>query len=63
MAASQPAGALISIKPAVNPASGFVIVNVFDGTRQLMPSGTQILLTVFDGAQISCSPILSTVQV
>src|SRR5580704_9790213 len=41
----------ISIKPAVDPDTGIVTVNVFNGARQPMPRGTQILLTVRDGAQ------------
>src|ERR1700735_2851247 len=40
----------ISVKPAADPATGLVTVNLFDGTRQAMPQG-QILLTVRDGAQ------------
>jgi len=40
----------ISIRP-VDPNTGFVTVNVFNGTRNAMPQGTQILLTVRDGAQ------------
>jgi hypothetical protein len=42
---------LISIKPAANPGTGFVTVNLFDGTRRPMPQGTQVLVTVHDGAQ------------
>jgi hypothetical protein len=41
----------ISIQAAVDPTTGFVTVNVFDGTRNPMPQGVQILLTVIDGAQ------------
>jgi hypothetical protein len=48
---ANPATDSISIKPAVDPNTGFVTVNVFDGARQPMPQGTQILLTVRDGAQ------------
>jgi len=51
MATAEPARGPISIKPAVDPDTGFVTVNVFDGTRQPMPQGTQLLLTVRDGAQ------------
>jgi len=51
MATARTATEPISIKPAVDPNTGFVTVNVFDGTRQAMPKGTQILLTVRDGAQ------------
>jgi hypothetical protein len=51
MPVPKPAPEAISIKPAVNPGTGFVTVNVFDGTRQQIPQGTQILLTVIDGAQ------------
>src|SRR5215469_10044747 len=43
----------IAVKPAVDPTTGFVTVNVFDGTRNpiQLPQGKQILLTVLDGAQ------------
>lgn len=41
----------ISIPPAVDPAVGVVTVNIFDGTRKLIKEGTQVLLTVRDGAQ------------
>ncbi len=41
----------IFVKPAVDPNTGFVTVNIFDGTRQAMPPGTRILLTIRDGAQ------------
>src|ERR1035438_4549932 len=51
MATARPATEPISVKPAVAPDTGLVTVNVFDGTRQAMPDGTQILLTVRDGAQ------------
>jgi hypothetical protein len=51
MATSQPAISSVSVKPAVDPTAGFVTVNVFDGTRQPIPQGKQILLTVRDGAQ------------
>jgi hypothetical protein len=51
MAQPKPATEPIAVKPAVNPNTGFVAVNVFDGKRQAIPQGTQILLTVRDGAQ------------
>jgi hypothetical protein len=51
MATAKRATEPISLKPAVNPTTGFVTVNVFDGTRQPMPQGKSILLTVSDGAQ------------
>lgn len=51
MAQAKPATEPISVQPRVNPDTGFVTVNVFDGRRQAMPQGTQILLTVRDGAQ------------
>ncbi len=51
MATAKPANEPISVKPAVNPATGFVTVNVFNGSRQSMPQGTKVLLTVRDGAQ------------
>jgi hypothetical protein len=41
----------IAVQPAVNPTTGFVTVNIFDGTRQPVAQGTQVLLTVTDGAQ------------
>ncbi len=33
------------------PTTARLMVNVFDGTRNLLPQGTQVLLTVIDGAQ------------
>jgi hypothetical protein len=51
MATAKPATEPISVKPAVDPTTGFVTVNVFNGARQAMPQGTKILLTVRDGAQ------------
>jgi hypothetical protein len=51
MATTKTATEPISVKPAVDPTTGFVTVNVFDGTRQPIAQGTQILLTVRDGAQ------------
>jgi hypothetical protein len=50
MSTAQPATAPIAIKPTVDPNTGFVTVNTFDGTRQAMPQGKQILLTVRDGS-------------
>jgi hypothetical protein len=47
----KPAGQPVIISPAADPTTGLVTVNIFDGTRQLMKQGTQILLTVRDGAQ------------
>lgn len=43
--------ATVSVSPAVDPGIGLVTVNVYDGTRQTIQPGTQILLTVTDGAQ------------
>jgi hypothetical protein len=51
MAAAKAAIEPIVIKAAVNPNSGFVTVNVFDGTRQPVPKDVQILFTARDGAQ------------
>jgi hypothetical protein len=51
MPTAKPAAEPISVKPAVNPNTGFVTVDVFDGTRQLMRTGTEVLVTVRDGAQ------------
>lgn len=51
MATTQTATEPILVKPAVNPTTGFVTVNVFDGTRQPMPQGTKPLVTIRDGAQ------------
>jgi hypothetical protein len=51
MATAKTATEPISIKPAVNPATGLVTVSAFDGTRQPVPQGTKLLLTVIDGAQ------------
>jgi hypothetical protein len=45
-----PAGA-ISISAAVDPDSGLVTTEAFDGTRRPIKAGTQILLTIRDGAQ------------
>ncbi|HXM43011.1 MAG TPA: hypothetical protein VN924_17285 [Bryobacteraceae bacterium] len=41
----------ISVLPAVDPGTGLVTVNVYDGTRQPIAAGTQILLSIVDGAQ------------
>ena len=51
MAQAKAATEPISIQPAVNPTTGLVTVNIFDGTRNAMPQDKQILLTVIDGAQ------------
>ena len=51
MAIVKTAAEPISVKPAVNPNTGFITVNVFNGARQPIPQNTQILLTVRDGAQ------------
>src|SRR5580704_19204554 len=51
MATAKTATEPISVKPAVDPNTGLVTVNVFNGARQPVPQGTQILLTVHDGAQ------------
>jgi hypothetical protein len=51
MATAKRATERIVVEPVVNPNTGFVTVTVFDGTRRPMPEGTQILLTVRDGAQ------------
>lgn len=45
------AGATIRLQPAVDPTVGVVTINIFDGTRQLIKPGTEILLTVHDGSQ------------
>jgi hypothetical protein len=37
MATARPATEPITVKAAVNPNTGLVTVNVFDGTRQAMP--------------------------
>lgn len=50
-ASLKPAQVPISVEPAVDPAKGLMSVNIFDGTRQQIKDGTQILLTVRDGAQ------------
>ncbi len=46
-AATQP----IKVKPAADPATAFVTASLFDGTRQPISDGTQILWAVYDGAQ------------
>lgn len=51
MATAKPKRVSISVKPAVDPNTGFVTVSVFDGTRQAFPKAKQVLLTVRDGAQ------------
>jgi hypothetical protein len=51
MASVGQATASVAVKGSVNPNTGSVIVNIFDGTRKLMPQGTPILFTVRDGAQ------------
>jgi hypothetical protein len=48
--ASQPAEA-IAVAPFVDPGTGLVTLNVYDGTRQPIAQGTQMLVTVIDGAQ------------
>src|SRR5215467_9429583 len=51
MAIVKSASEPISVKSAINPNTGFVTVNVFNGARQLMAPNTQVLFTVRDGAQ------------
>lgn len=41
----------ITVKPAVDPTTALLTVNVVDGTRQPIDSAVQLLLTVTDGAQ------------
>jgi hypothetical protein len=50
-ASFKPVKEAISVAPAVDTGTGLVTVNIFDGTRQEIKDGTQILLTVRDGAQ------------
>jgi hypothetical protein len=40
-----------AVAPAVDPTVGLATINVFDGTRNPIANGTQILLTITDGAQ------------
>src|ERR1700691_5590744 len=49
--ASTPINPAISVPPAVDPGTGLVNINVFDGTRQPISQGKQLLVTVHDGAQ------------
>ena len=42
---------LVAVQPVAKPDTGHVVVNFFDGTRQPIKAGTQVLLTVRDGAQ------------
>jgi hypothetical protein len=49
MATARPAP--VSLAPAADPTICPVTVNVFDGTRQLIKAGTQILFTIIDGSQ------------
>jgi hypothetical protein len=51
MATAKPIGESISVKAAADPPIGLVTVNLFDGARRPMPQGTQVLITVHDGAQ------------
>ena len=54
MAAPKPANAkaqLVSISRAADPGVGLLNLTVFDGTRNPIQTGTQILLTVRDGFQ------------
>jgi hypothetical protein len=46
-----PKAAEVEIRPASDPGTGLVTVNIYDGRRQLIAQGTQVLLTVTDGAQ------------
>ncbi len=41
----------LSISRAVDPGIGIVTLNIFDGSRKPIAQGTQILLTITDGAQ------------
>ncbi|HEX4230725.1 MAG TPA: hypothetical protein VHZ07_18760 [Bryobacteraceae bacterium] len=50
-ASVKPAKEPISVAAAVDTGTGLVTVEIFDGTRQEIKSGTQVLLTVRDGAQ------------
>ena len=49
--AKAPVTAPIPVPHVVDPSVGFLDVNVFDGTRQPIKAGTQVLLTVRDGFQ------------
>lgn len=51
MAVMKTATEPILVPPAANPHTGFITLNVFDGTRQLIRQGAEILVTVRDGAQ------------
>jgi hypothetical protein len=42
-------GMSAAISPVVDPGTGLVTVNVYDGTRQPLKQGAQILMTVTDG--------------
>jgi len=51
-AATRAAQQFVAVQPAVNPATGFLTVNVVDGSRQAFSGAPKgILLTVVDGAQ------------
>ena len=50
-AGSEAANEALAIKPALDPNSALLAINVFDGTRQPIKNETQLLLTVTDGAQ------------
>jgi hypothetical protein len=51
MATAKPATEPIAVKPAANPATGFLTVNIFDGTREPIPQPLEVLFTIRDGAQ------------
>jgi hypothetical protein len=48
---SKPVKQAISVAPAADTGTGLVTIDLFDGARQEMKDGTQVLLTVRDGAQ------------
>ena len=51
MATARAVPETIAVKPAANPNTGFLSVTVYNGARQPMPPGTDILFTIRDGAQ------------
>src|SRR5579862_6474235 len=41
----------MATSPGVAPRGGSIMVNLFDGTRNQLPDGTDVLITIKDGNQ------------
>ena len=52
-AKSAPKGAskAFAVQPATDPGTGLLSMHLFDGTRQKIKAGTEVLVTIHDGAQ------------